>query len=284
MQTLLFDDRGELWDAKSRTLAESLQASLSGEDLLSYVVRNLDFIAIADNNGSLRLRLRPAVVSQMALGALLYWLHDRVVERALISFLDGEWTHELVASRDDAVRRLLARVKHKAADRDGDFLDRPRPLHELPDGSPLRAVLNAWADCRGRFDAERLRPVIQRALNGRFVLFEATPYSPSLHVKDVGAGLSKSAEYWLSRTKGLRVEDQPDYAYGKWVAEAYRQVLSTGEPSLADVDAVITWPQHPRIGYRYRRLLVPFEAQRDSTLVLSATVIDPDVNLRRKPG
>ena len=89
MQTLLFDDRGELWDAKSRTLAESLQASLSGEDLLSYVVRNLGFIAIADNNGSLRLRLRPAVVSQMALGALLYWLHDSSPDKQnTLAFLD----------------------------------------------------------------------------------------------------------------------------------------------------------------------------------------------------
>ena len=32
-----------------------------------------------------------------------------------------------------------------------------------------------------------------------------------------------------------------------------------------------------------RRLLVPFK-ERNSTLILSATVIDPDVNLRRKPG
>jgi hypothetical protein len=69
------------------------------------------------------------------------------------------------------------------------------------------------------------------------------------------------------------------------VAEAYRQVLSTREPSLEDVDAVITWPQQPRISYRYRRLLVPLkERNSSSTLILSATVIDPSVNLRRKPS
>src|SRR5262245_24387901 len=131
MQTILFDDKGDLWDAKSRTLAEALKASLSCDDLLKYVVKNLGFIAATDGNGSLRLRLRPAVVSQTALSALLYWLHDRVVDRAMLSFLDGEWSHELVRSREEAVNRLLARVKVSLEDRRGDFLHLPRSLQDL---------------------------------------------------------------------------------------------------------------------------------------------------------
>jgi hypothetical protein len=283
MRTLLFDDSGEIWDANSRSLAEALQASLSSDELAKYVVRNLGFISAAESVGSVRLRLRPAIVSPTALSALFYWLHDQTIERVLISFLDGEWTHELVRTCEEAVRALLARVKFSAADREGDFLHLSKPLHDLPDTSPLHAVLTAWSESGGKFNRERLFPILDKALNGRFVLFENVGNSPHVHVKDVGAGLGKSAAFWLSRTKGLRVEDQPDYAYGKWVAEAYRQVLSKREPSLEDVDAVITWPQQPRISYRYRRLLVPFE-ERNSTLILSATVIDPDVNLRRKPG
>ena len=46
MQTYLFDDKGELWDGKSRRLADALHASLSSDDLLKYVVRNLGFIAV----------------------------------------------------------------------------------------------------------------------------------------------------------------------------------------------------------------------------------------------
>jgi hypothetical protein len=76
------------------------------------------------------------------------------------------------------------------------------------------------------------------------------------------------------------VEDQPDYAYGQWVARAYRQVLETREPSLDDVDAVIAWPHQPRVSYRYKRLVVPFQGGNRSTLLLSATVIDSDINLR----
>jgi hypothetical protein len=215
MQTYLFDDKGELWDGKSRRLADALHASLSSED---------------------------------------------------------------------AVRRLLARVRFSPADRNGDFLNQPRPLHDLPDTSPLRAVLNAWAECNGVYNQERLLPVLQNATNGRFLMVEAEPNSTSLLVREVGNGFGGDAKYWLSRTKGLRVEDQPDYAYGKWVTSLYRQVVNTRAPSLEDIDAVITWPQQPRMSYRYRRLVVPFEARPNSTLLLSATVMDPAIDLRVKPS
>ena len=122
MQTYLFDDKGELWDGKSRQLAELL-ACVAVERGPAQIRRpQSGFIAVTENNGSLRLQLRPAVVSQMALGGLLYWMHDRDVERVLISSLDEEWSHELVASREEAVRRLLERVRVNLEDREGDFL------------------------------------------------------------------------------------------------------------------------------------------------------------------
>jgi hypothetical protein len=282
MQTYLFDDKGELWDGKSRRLADALYASLSSDDLLKYVIRNLGFIAVTENSGSLRLQLRPAIVSQTALGGLLYWMHDRAIERVLISALDEEWSHELVASRDEAVRRLLARVRFSPADRDGDFLSRPRPLHQLQRSSPLRAALDAWSATQGRYDPEVIRPSLQKALDDRFVLIDAPSGSRNLLINDVGSGLTRLAEYWLSRARGLRVEDQPDYAYGKWVAQLYQQALSCGEPLLEDVDAVVMWPGQPRQSYCYRRLILPFKRRDGSSVLLGTTLRDPGIDLRIK--
>ena len=284
MHCLVFDDRGEVWDANSRELAEGLNASIGGDALTSYAIKNLGFIAATVINESVRIRLRPAVVSQVALSGLLYWLHDQPFHRVLLSFLDSDWSHELVRSRQEAASRLLARVRFKSEDREGDFLNKARALQDLSPGSPLRELLNLWSDHSGKYDGERLSPLLDKALNGRFVLFEAASGSNSVYVKEVGPGLGRSGAFWLSRTKGLRVEDQPDYAYGKWVSEAYRDVLNTREPLLDDVDAVITWPQQPRVSYRYRRLVVPFAGRDASTLLLSATVIDPDISLRVKSG
>ena len=64
----------------------------------------------------------------------------------------------------------------------------------------------------------------------------------------------------------------------------YREVCQDARAQLEDIDAVITWPQQPRKSYRYRRLVVPFEGERNSTMLLSATLMDPDINLRVKPG
>jgi hypothetical protein len=284
MRSVIFDDRGELWDTRSPWLASELNASIGGEQLVEYAIRNLGFVTIKEMGGSLRISLRPKVVSPIAFSALLYWLHDRVVDRVLISFLDREWSHEMLPSRQDAVRKLMSRVDFGQASRDGDFLQEALPLESLSSSSPLKGVLDFWSASGGKFDRERLTPLLQRALNGRFVLVEASPDRPSLVIKDVGGGLSKPAEYWLARSIGNRVEDQPDYDYGKWIANFYRQVITTGTPSLGDVDAVINWPQQARRSFRYRRLVVPFNGEGNSTMLLGASLVDPGINLRVKPG
>ena len=174
----------------------------------------------------MRIRLRPAVASPTALSAVLYWLYDQTIERVLISFLDKEWTHALVRTVDEAVKALLARVKFNASDREGDFLLQPKPLHDLPDTSPLHAVLAAWSEWAGGSTASGCCRCWTGLSTAASCCSRTWP-TLHVHVKDVGQGFGESASFWLTRTKGLRVEDQPDYAYGKWVAEAYRQVLSS---------------------------------------------------------
>ena len=235
-------------------------------------------------NGSLRISLRPSVVSPIAFSALMYWLHDRSADRVLISYCDRESTHEMTRSRDEAVRKLMSRVDFGQGARDGDFLQEDLPLDGLPQTSPLWDVLEAWRASGGKFDRERLAPLLERALNGRFVLVEASPERPSMVIKDVGSGLSKPAEYWLARSIGNRVEDQPDYDYGKWIANYYRDVVTQGAPRLGNVDAVINWPQQSRRSFRYQRLLVPFSGDGNSTMLMAASLADPAINLRVKPG
>jgi hypothetical protein len=284
MRSVLFDDQGDARDPQCRTFVGELQASIAGEQLIDYAVRNLGFAAAREAGGSLRISLRPAVVSPVALAALLYWLHDREADRVLISVFDRGWSHEMLRSRQEAVRRLLARVDPGIGSREGDFLQQSLPLAALPSSSPLDGVLAMWRDSAGRFDRERLDPLLGRALNGRFVLVEASSDRPYMVIKDVGGGLTKPAKYWLTRSIGLRVEDQPDYDYGKWVAAYYRQVIAAGEPSLSDVDAVITWPQQARRSFRYRRLVVPFRGEGNSTMLLCASLTGVGIDLRVKPG
>ncbi len=284
MRSILFDDRGDVWDAGSRRLAEDLQASIHGEELVDFAIRNLGFAAAKELRGSLRVSLRPAVVSPIAFTALLYWLHDRTADRVLISFFDRVWSHEMLRSRADAVKRLLARVDFSVGDRERDFLHQELPLESLDEASPLKRLLTLWSEASGVFDHERLAPLLRGTLKERFVLVEASPTRAALVLKGVGGGLSKPADHWLARSVGHRVEDQPDYDYGKWIAKYYRKVIASGEPSLSDVDAVIKWPEHSRQSFRYRRLVLPFKGEGSSTMLLGASLVDPSINLRVKPA
>jgi hypothetical protein len=284
IESLLFDDRGELWEGGSARLADALGASIAGEELANYAVRNLGFVAVSQTSTMARIRLRPSIVSPVAFSALLYWLHDCAKERFVLSFLESEWSHEVLGGLDDVVRRLLQRIDARCSDREGDFLQAPRPLHHLCSASPLRAMLEIWSESGGRYDRERLHPLLEKALGGRFVLVERPSHSSHLVIKDIGSGLRKPAQHWLARSIGLRVEDQPDYAYGKWVARSYRDVIDSGEPDLGDVDAVLSFPQASRQSFRYRRLLLPFRTTDDSAMLLGATVTDPNINLRVKAG
>src|SRR5262249_8019831 len=176
---------------------------------------------------------------------------------------EWEWREERGGCGEEGGGKGMARVDFGQGARDGDFLQENLPLDSLPYASPLREVLNLWHASGGKFDRDRLTPLLERALHGRYVLVEAAADRPSLLIKDIGSGLRRPAQHWLARSIGNRVEDQPDYAYGKWVAGTYRDVLTKGEPDLGDVDAVISFPQEARQSFRYRRLLLPFTAEED---------------------
>ena len=85
---------------------------------------------------------------------------------------------------------------------------------------------------------------------------------------------------WLSRSSGLRVEDQPDYYYGRWVAEAYRHTTHDRAPRLEDVDAIICTPRLGRSRVRYTRLIVPMQMPSGKPCLLGASLIDTGIDLR----
>ena len=186
--------RGEMWDGESRRLADALEASLSGDELLQ-LCREESRLRRRhrDATASPRIRLRPAIVSPIAFSALLYWLHDRASRSRLISFLDGEWSHEMVGSREDAVSTAAAalELRHGRIARAISCKCRAR-CTTLPRSSPLRAVLNIWSEMRRQVRPRASASAAEKALNGRFVLVEAQPAQPTSCIKDIGSGLAQA--------------------------------------------------------------------------------------------
>ena len=115
MGLIVFDDKGVAWDAKSPRFAEALDSSIQGEELADYAVRNLGFVAAEAIHASARIRIRPAVMSQGALAALLRWLHDCAHDRILISSYERSWCHRVVRSRRDVLAHLTLDCERRNA-------------------------------------------------------------------------------------------------------------------------------------------------------------------------
>jgi hypothetical protein len=281
MQSIVFDDSGEVLDGQSYRLVEMLQASLYGEDLLNYCVRNLGFVVVNDGKGSLRIRMRPKVVSPMAFSGLLYWLLERPVDRVLLSIMEqGGWSHEMFGQKQDAVNRLLQYCGPTYEDRAGEFLRKRRDPAHLPSSSPLRGLLNIWSETFHLDQREQLWSITREALKGRYALLESTERSPNLVFQEIGPGFLSFNDTWLSQAPGLRLEDQIDFAYGKWLASTYKDAMSVGGPCLEDVDAIINRPDGGRRRVRYRRLILTGQKKKGPLSDLRASIIDDSIDLR----
>src|SRR5437899_10213407 len=90
MQTIIMDDHGRAWDARSPALRSFLHCSLPDFDFLTYLIENLGFVAvtkIAPN--AARIRFRSETVSQTSIAAVLYYLADTYGNRAHYHFPPG---------------------------------------------------------------------------------------------------------------------------------------------------------------------------------------------------
>jgi hypothetical protein len=270
----LIDDNGEVWDGGSIVLRQNLFASGTGPGFSEYVIKNLGFIGIRFTERAAHIRLRPTVVSPVAMASLLYCLSDRRPQRALLTTYDDStdnWAYEILGSPMAILKRLSATAAARPG-RTNAVRRQSRDAGRLSGRSPLRGALQCWADHRGHFDRAVLEQVIHRVLKERYILLSAAGQSSDLLIRDVGAGLPEFARTWLSRALGQRVEDQPDYDYGRSCAAAYAEAIARQEPILEDVDAVVSWPGYGRLRRRYTRAILPFTGAQGERWLLSTSV------------
>ena len=69
----------------------------------------------------------------------------------------------------------------------------------------------------------------------------------------------------------------PDWNYGRWVADAYREARETSQPLLEEVKAVVNWPEVGTFSHAYWRLIVPLEQRGRPTRLLGVTVDNADL-------
>lgn len=284
MPTIVFDDSGHAWDARSPDLRRRLHCLSPDFDFLKYLTENLGFVALTQTRrGAAVMRFRPALVSPVGLAAAMFALADMAPERVVVSHPSDGCGDELVRGLARAFARIEDLVASAPQAGIPAFLKAERPLRSLQEADGmLSSLLSLWTEAGQVYDPATHQDVLSGALRGRFMFVEAST-SSQLTIADVGPGFVAYDESWRRMARGLPVEHQPDYAYGSWVRGLFQLALEQGRPHLDDIDAVIARPRlNDRVRARYRRLILPCRRGPSGTPgLLSASLVDPAIDLRR---
>jgi hypothetical protein len=274
-----------LIDELGRTLkpSSSLRASfgtrMPAEEFSDFLIRNQGCIALRVSTFEVEFRIRPEKVKPLAVSTGLRHLLNVEASRNRVTWFSGSWHTEVFASSRQAIQHICtlvgqARLKARAE----DFLLRPRQRRHLAVDSPLKTLLDAWAS--GIHNVEQLVAIADQSLNGRYIVVAPGQPNGDLCIMVGGRDFSLLGQDWLSRVTPLCIEDWPDVAYGRWVAQSYREAWRGHEPRLDDLDCFINWP---RIGGRrhgYGRLILPCLSASGSRVLLGAMRYDPNIDLR----
>src|SRR5262245_14812582 len=153
----------------------------------------------------------------------------------------------------------------------------PASIEKLGSLNPLRQLLGDPSRLVGSVSNPQLLPA---ALRGRYVLLTEDG-NGELRVSDFGGTMMSRSRWWRRKARGRRIDDMPDWSYGRWVGDAYREARQTGQPLLEDVKAVVNWPEVGTFAHSYWRLIVPLRRLGHPTRLLGVTVDNADVGAQR---
>jgi hypothetical protein len=276
----IIDSSGKFWPLHSQSLRKSYCATSYQGDFIGDTIRNLGFVAVAKRKGSVRIRLKPSAVMPIAFAELIYWLHDQQPERVLVSSLEGELSHQLFCSAIAAADRLcVLRSRNQSAT--PDIIAARIPIEQLSTCSSLGRVVNLWRDAGGRLKRDLIETTVGAHVNNRVVIVEPVP-GGRLQMTMIGAGMRWPDPVSVAALEGAPIDAHPDLHYRRWVADSYQSVLKTNQPRLEDVDALVGWPHTGKVSRRYRRLILPCQGQNGEQLLIGATCVDAQLNLRVK--
>lgn len=275
MQTIILDDQGRAWDARSPALRSLLHCSLPDFDFLSYLIGNLGFVAVTKiAPDAARIRFRPETASQASVAAALYFLADMGIERTVVSHPD-QVVEKMFPTLAQTIAYIAEQVVANHRPLPSELTSIERSLDKLAYSSEeLSSLFAQWIDSQQAYDSTTLASVLPESLRARFILVE--PVNDCLTITDVGTGFEIFGKTWQEHARGLPIQETPDYDYGLWVQGIYRQVAKTWQPRRDEVDATIRRPhRNDRIHLRYRRLIVPFTCKKHGgACFLGASVID----------
>jgi hypothetical protein len=267
---IVIDECGADLDLDNPALPSRLGTSRRHRRLLEYLILNLGYVACEVRRRSLRIQLRPSIVSRLALANVAKRLLSRPLDRVVISSFDDHWIDEIMPSAELALKRLTDLMAKSHCKRLATFQSEDIDLARLPHASAIHAVLGYWRSAPACFKLDRIAPLLHHAFDKRFLLIEHLPDSDQLIIRSLGSGYSIFDKKWCKAAAGERFEDQYDIYYARWASHGYRAASEHGTPIIQRLNAVIDKPSTGYRRQRYARIIVPYY-QSGRRLLLSAS-------------
>ena len=236
-------------------------------DFPAYAVRNLGYVMVAARQNAIRIRMRPVFVGHRTLDALMAHLACHETMRVAISYFDAAWHHEVSGDGRAARARLRAIVEACARKEGGQpFVAARRNiagvLHKA--GEPLAPVLRRWLDGA---PPEGLAAFLDSCrLYDRAMIVERERDTGRFVFRHSGQNIRLYDRSWADTAVGRHVEDQPDPAYGAWIAGACRAIDECQVPRYELVTAQVDRPGAAAGQWRYERLMLPWRAPTPGAL------------------
>ena len=267
MPVLVIDGQGRISDAP--LLPPRGGADIRAPDLepRDYAILELGCIELTIAGDRVRVRLCPKIVSDSAVATLCFWLNEHVPGKLTLRWHDGRW-HDHVADWRRTGLRSVSRLFDSGMDSQRFEREAISP-DALGSDNPLLTLFQSWTWHPTDFD--RSRDILHR-LDDRFVLLEEDG-NRELRICQIGRTMMSRSPGWKRNAIGLRVDDLPDWRYGRWVADAYREVAHRGKPLVEKIAASIRWEERGTVAHHaYWRVILPLKERGMPTLLLGATL------------
>jgi hypothetical protein len=282
-QQHLIDAQGKWWLWPSSALNEQFGYPEPDFDLCGYAIRNLGCVSVVLEHRIILLQYRPAMTGVRARASLTSFLNGAgAAAQVIIVFYLGGWTKEFLRSgRDAAIRIGQIDLAAQSETRRTPFIMAPRRFEELLDGprKALSEIIDLWRDSE-----HRLQPwageVVAKAVGGRGLVVAANTDGSRLIIRHCGDGFGFYQDRrFYAQAIGRDVTEQPDAAYGIWLAETYREILTEMRPQLADVDAIVRQPGGEPHRSRYRRLILPWRDTDNQPVLTVTSLLVPNIDV-----
>lgn len=277
--TLIIDEHGTAYDPGGWAIRDKLGINASGAALVDYGIRNCGFIELKFNATSCALRLSPGRVNYTSFEAATTRINELQPQRISLSWFDGEWHHEIASQPQAVYEKILAKMWMQRASSGSPFRSQLRSPSELSASNPLKSVFGLWQANGGQIDIGAHADLLNQRLRGKYAYVMRPRGSAKLSYASVGNGIEAYQDQsWHSQQ--LTVADQPDYYYGRFLTETYREAMMAREPTLLDVDGLVSDPKSVKpVTAKYTRLALPLVTDDGFDALFCASVPNRNIDL-----